>query len=241
MKKQIAIFFVLCLCVSTSLQAQKRGKYTKLKANLPYFENSRMHFGFTLGTNTAGANIDYSLAQPDSLISIEPAAQSGFNIGIVSSLRFTDHLTLRFLPTLAFAQRNFNYAFEGPVQNTSAQRIVESTYLLFPLTFKFRSARYNNFAVYLIGGGTYGFDLSSQFDANNERPPAEQVLKFQRQNIFADVGMGFDFFLEYFKFSIEFKYSHGLTDALIQDNSFWSSPIQRVTPKMFGISLHFEG
>lgn len=220
---------------------QKRRKYTKLKANLPYFENSRMHFGFTLGMNSSGANIDYNLATVDSITSITPAAQTGFNIGIVSSLRFTDHLTLRFLPTLAFAQRNFNYQIEEQLRTRNEEKIVESTYLLFPLNLKFRSVRYNNFAVYLVGGATYGFDLSSQFDANNERPPAEQVLKLSRQNIFADMGMGFDFFLEYFKFSVEFKYSHGLNNALIQDDSYWSTPLQSVTPKMFGISLHFEG
>lgn len=241
MKIPYIITIFLCTCIPFLTQAQHGRKYTKLKGNLPYFENDLMHFGFTLGTNTASANINYSLEKPDSLTGIQPASQSGFNIGIVSSLRFTNNLTLRFLPTLAFAQRNFDYTFQQNNATSNTRKIVESTYLFFPLTMKFRSARYNNFAVYVIGGGMFAYDLSSQFDANNERPVSEQVLKFQRPSYYADMGLGLDFFLEYFKFSVEFKYSHGLNNVLVKDGSFWASPIESITPKMFGVSLHFEG
>ena len=211
------------------------------KGNLPYFEHSKFHFGFSLGGNSAGFKTKYDLTTIDSLISLEVTPQSGFNIGFLGSMRFNEYFSIRFLPSLAFAQRNFNYTFKGNPKNINETRIVESTYVLFPLHLKFRSARYNNFAGYIVGGGNFALDLSSQFDVNNEVIPAEQVLKVQRQNIFAEVGFGTDFFLEYFKLSIELKYSHGLNDIFIQDGSYWAKPIQEIKPRMFTVSLHFEG
>lgn len=93
----------------------------------------------------------------------------------------------------------------------------------------------------MIAGGDFAYDLSSQFDVNNDVVIDAQVLKVQRSNYFGEVGAGVDFFLEYFKFSIEFKYSHGLNDVFVNDGSFWSQPIQEIKPQMFSVSLHFEG
>jgi len=208
--------------------------------SLPNFERNRFHFGFSLGGNSTSFKINYDIAEFDSLISIETNGQAGFNIGLVGSMRFNKYFTLRFTPTLAFAQRNVEYTFAGePV--VKATRIIESTYIQFPLTMKYRSARAGNFAAYVIGGGNFAYDLSSQFDVNNEVVIADQVLKVQRSNIFAEAGFGVDMFLEYFKFSIELKYSHGVTNIFVQDGSFWAQPITDIRPKMFTISLHFEG
>ena len=239
MIKQILILFLL-LAVGFGSYADDKKDPTR-KGNLPYFEKHRLHFGFTLGVNSGNFRVKTDLTAVDSLISLQVGSQSGFNIGIVSSYRFNEHFTFRFLPTLAFAQRNFNYLFENQPRNIAATRIIESTYIMFPLLFKFRSARYNNFAAYAIAGGNFAIDLASQFDVNNDVVIDAQVLKVQRNNYLGEVGAGFDFFLEYFKFSLEFKYSHGLNDIFVNDGSFWSEPIREIKPQMFSVSLHFEG
>lgn len=236
--KRILIVAVL-LSVAFGLSAQS--KFKRKSPNLPYFEEQKFHFGFTLATNVASYRVKYDLTTIDSLISLQAGSQTGFNIGFMGSMRFNDNFSVRFLPTLTFAQRNFDYIFEGSPRNTTATRIVESTYVMFPLLIKYRSKRYNNFATYVVGGGNFALDLSSQFDVNNDVAIDAQVLKVQRQNYFAELGLGFDFFLEYFKFGIEFKYSHGLNDVFVKDNSFWAIPIQEIKPGMFTISLLFEG
>ena len=218
-----------------------QNKFKKKSPNLPYFEEHKFHFGFLLATNSSNFKIKYDLTSIDSLISLNVARQQGFNIGFMGSMRFNDYFSLRFLPTLAFAQRNFDYVFEGIEKNVSVTRIVESTYVMFPVLIKYRSRRYNNFAAYVVGGGSLAYDLSSQFDVNNEVIIAEQVLKVQRQNWFAEFGVGTDLFLEYFKFAIEFKYSYGLNNVFVKDNSFWAVPIQEIKPRMFTVSLLFEG
>jgi hypothetical protein len=236
-KKLLILFLVL----ASFAPAMSQTRINTKAGNLPYFERSKFHFGFTLGGNNSSFRIKYDLTTIDSLISLNVGSEGGFNIGFLGSMRFNDYFTLRFLPSLAFAQRNFDYVFEGNEKNISVTRIVESTYVMFPLLLKYRSARYNNFAAYVVAGPSLAYDLSSQFDVNNEVIAAEQVLKVKRQNWFAELGFGTDFFLEYFKFSVELKYSRGLNDVFVDDNSFWAKPIQEIKPGMFTVSLHFEG
>ncbi len=233
--------FILFLVLGSFAPAMAQSRIKSKAGNLPYFERSKFHFGFTLGGNTSSFRVKYDLTTIDSLISLNIGSQGGFNIGFLGSMRFNDYFTLRFLPSLAFAQRNFDYVFEGAERNISVTKIVESTYVMFPFHIKYRSARYNNFAAYVVGGANLAYDLSSQFDVNNQVVVAEQVLKVKRENWFAELGFGTDFFLEYFKFSIELKYSRGLNDVFVDDNSFWAVPIQEVKPGMFTVSLHFEG
>ena len=233
--------FILILVLASFAPVMSQTRINTKAGNLPYFERSKFHFGFTLGGNTSSFKVKYDLTTIDSLISLNVGSQGGFNIGFLGSMRFNDYFTLRFLPSLAFAQRNFDYVFEGDPKNVSVTKVVESTYVMFPLHLKYRSARYNNFAAYVVAGPSLAYDLSSQFDVNNEVIEAEQVLKVKRQNWFAELGFGTDFFLEYFKFSVELKYSHGLNDVFVKDNSFWAVPIQEIKPGMFTVSLHFEG
>ncbi len=234
-------FFIILFFLSTSVGVMAQSTVDRGHPNLRYFEQNQMHFGFTLGFNTANFNIDYDLTGYDSLISIKAKSQAGFNIGLVSSLRLNRYFTLRFTPTLVFAQRDVEYVFASEPKNLNTTKIVESTYIMFPLLFKYRSERLGNFAAYVVGGGNYGFDLSSQVDYNNDVVIEEQLLKINKSTFFAEAGFGVDFFLEYFKFSIELKYSHGLGKAYIDDGSFWAEPINDMKPKMFTVSFHFEG
>ena len=236
--KKLVVFIFLMSSV-TGLFAQR--KFKQKNPNLPYFEQSKFHFGFTLATNSSGFRIKYDLTAYDSLISLTTANQTGFNIGFLGSMRFNDNFTLRFLPTLAFAQRNLDYVFAGAEKNITDSRIIESTYVLFPFLIKYRSQRYNNFAAYMVAGGSFGLDLSSKFDVNNEVAIPEQLVILGRQSYFAEFGLGTDLFLEYFKFAIEFKYSHGLNNVFLDDGSFWAKPIKEIKPGMFTVSLLFEG
>lgn len=234
-------FALILIFISVGFGLSAQNKYKQKTPNLPYFEEQKFHFGFLLATNTSSFRIKYDLTTIDSLVSLQVNSLTGFNIGFMGSMRFNDNFSLRFLPTLAFAERNFDYVFQEDPKNKTVSKKVESTYVMFPLLIKYRSQRYNNFAAYVVGGGSFALDLSSQFDVNNDVAIDAQVLKVQRQNIFAEAGLGIDLFLEYFKFAIEFKYSHGLNDVFVKDNSFWAIPIQEVKPGMFTISFLFEG
>jgi hypothetical protein len=212
--------------------------------NLPNFKQKRIHFGFSLGFNSASYTLDRKQIdfKNDSLLRIDVESQSGFNLGIVSALHFNEFFSLRFVPTLSFAQRNLNYTFQNPRSGEKEILIkpLESTNIELPLLFKYRSQRLNNFAAYLIAGGKYVIDLASNEDVNNE-DLRELIVKQQSQYVAAEIGIGTDFFLPYFKFSIEGKMSYGIKNIIVKDNTIFSNPIDRMLPKMFMLSLHFEG
>lgn len=228
----------LTILLSSSLWAQK----PKVE-NLQKFDAKTTHFGFSLGINTASFALHRKAFNTpfDTLASIDVVNQSGFNLGIVSELHLHKYFGVRFIPTLVFAQRNLNYQFirsDGDVE--TVERMIESTYLDFPILLKYRSARLNNFAAYLIAGAKYSIDLASNEDVRNEDIP-ESIVKLKRSTTSAEVGVGTDFFLPYFKFAIELKMSYGLQDVLIKDDTELSNPIEKIVPKMFFITFLFEG
>lgn len=211
--------------------------------NLQNFDLHRFHFGFLLSYNTSDFYMDLKPEAPfrDSLLVLDHVKQPGFNLGIVASLNMTPNLSLRFLPSLAFEDRILKYSFrtaDGKV--ASFQKSVESTYLEFPLLLKFRSDRINNFAVYLIGGGKFGIDMSSQKDVNNN-VDNEIVVKLAKYDYSAEVGGGVDMFLPYFKFGIELKTGIGIPNVLLDDNTRFSRPIQSLRNKTYVLTFTFEG
>lgn len=218
------------------------GQTSKVK-NLQRFDNKTIHFGFSLGLNSGSFALHRKPYNQftDTLASIDVISQSGFNIGVVSDLHLRRNFNLRFVPTLVFGQRNLDFKFIGQDGKVNlVARTVESTYWDFPLLFKYRSERLNNFAAYVIFGGKYTVDLASNEDVLNSEIP-ESIIKLKRNTTSAEVGFGTDFFLPYFKFAIEVKMSYTLDDALIHDNTELSTPIERISPKMFILSLLFEG
>ena len=116
---------------------------------------------------------------------------------------------------------------------------ISSTSLDFPLMFQFRTLRLNNFAAYVLIGGQYSIDLQSQQEASqNFVNPFIKMKKFDFQG---QIGGGVEFFAEYFKFGMELKYSHGLRNSFIQDNTPVSNPIDQFYSKGWWFSLIFEG
>lgn len=236
---------ILSLILLTSLNFAAFAQKPKVE-NLPLFKQKRVHFGFTLGLNSAGYTLDRKDIDfvNDSLLTISVDGQSGFNLGIVSALHFNEFVSLRFLPSLSFTQRNINYTFktqkEGVASTETLLKAVESTYIELPLLLKYRSKRLNNFAAYLVGGGKYVIDLASNENVDNSTLD-EPIVKTASSFMAAEIGIGTDFFLPYFKFSIEGKMSYGISNILIRDNTIFSNPIDRMLPKMFILSLHFEG
>lgn len=240
--KTVGIY--LFLIISLLLSGQTSYAQKKKIENLPKFDRKKLHFGFSIGLNSSDFVVDRmpDFQSFDSLKVIESQAMPGFNLGIIADYHITPVFNLRFIPALSFAQRNLEYTFSTPNSNGGFTRVikpVESTFLDFPLNFKYRSARLNNFAAYIVGGFKYSIDLASQKDVTGVF--GEEIVKLSRHDYSYEVGVGFDFFLEYFKFSPEIKLSFGIPNLIIKDGTLYSDPIRRLTSRIILISFHFEG
>ena len=211
--------------------------------NQPNFDLHVFHFGFMLSYNTSDFFMKLKPTAPfaDSLLVLDHVKQPGFNLGIVSSFNMTPNLSLRFLPSLSFQDRQLKYSFlKSDGKTTVFLKPVESTYLEFPLLLKLRSDRINNFAVYLIAGGKYSMDMASQKDVN-QAIDDEIVIKLRRTDHSAEIGGGVDMFLPYFKFGLELKLGVGIPNLLIDDNTRFSSPIESLRSKTYMFTFTFEG
>ncbi len=237
-KHSASVFFIaLLLTGSSSGFSQTMGVL-----NLPKYEFEKLHFGFTLGINTANFVIAPKQLK-DSILIVRSSPQSGFNLGIVSEYAIQRYLTIRFLPDISFAERELDYTVDTKNYGVGVlTKTIQSTFLDFPIDLKLRSARMKNFAAYVVAGGKYTLDLASQGDVNNaDLSAAQQVVKLTRNDIGYEMGAGTEFYLPYFKFGIEAKLSLGFKNLLISDNTIFANAIDHLYSKMFLLSFTFEG
>jgi len=232
-RNQIIFFLLVCLIVPSSFGQQ--GK------NYPAFDHKKVHFGFALGVNTSDFHYAIGLdsTSTDSITGISITKQPGFNLGIISSWNIHETLSLRFVPSLSFQERLFEYTYvKKGVQKVKTNRL-ESTTLDFPLMLKLRTKRLTNFAAYAIAGMQYSLDLASQKDVDQSL--GEPIVKIQQHDFAYQFGGGFDFWMPYFKFAIELKLSNGLKNVMIQDNTFFMDPLSSLKTKVWWFSITFEG
>ena len=227
-----------------------------------YDQESVFHFGFVLGANLSyvtirpiadltSHNFDSTfipdiLQLPDSakVLSITSNPAPGFVISIVSNMRLSDNFDLRFIPSLTFGDRDLVYTIKTYRKESESEMIIikkiPSTYVNFPLELKFKSDRYNNFRAYLMGGAQYTLDLASQAKKREQRNSDQKIVKFNRDDIYLEAGVGFDFYNEWFKLGLEFKMMYGLFDQLKREHNLYTNSIQSLKSKIFQFSITFE-
>jgi len=253
--KKYSILFIslLLLITSTELVAQKRKPH-----NLIHYDHAPYHFGFTLGINQMLFSIDhlplythreYTGAEMSDVFGswarldrVESNPNWGFTIGIVSNLRLANYFDLRFIPSLSFGERDLTYGiereFQGVVENIVIRKPIQSTFVEFPLYVKYKSKRLNNVRSYLIAGPKYSIDLIS--DARRSEKTDGTVVKLYRNDIYLDLGVGFDFYNEYFKFGTEIRMSYGLRNLLKKEEIIFTEGIDQLRSKIFTLAFTFE-
>ena len=234
------LFFALALfCINiTPVSAQTSDM------NLPAYNRTWLHFGFILAINSTNFALqpisDLAGHFDDSLKTIRSAPQTGFNLGIVSEVKIGKYLKLRFVPDLAFSERDLAYSFMG-VDTFMVTKKIPSTFLDFPLDVKLISKRLKNFEAYVLAGGKYVTDLASQRNVNENLLGGNEVVRLIRNDYAYEAGAGVEFYLPYFKFGIEGKLSMGLRNLLIKDSTVYTQSLEYLKSKVFLLSLTFEG
>lgn len=201
--------------------------------NLENFDKQRVHFGFYLGFNNYDFKIDKKIDGKDIFVK----RSMGFNVGLISNLRLTEYIDLRFEPGLYYGQRDLY--FPGIADENDAFREVKSTYIHFPLLLKFSSKRIGNVRPYVLGGLSADLNLSSNADSVDDNSANRFRLTKNTTNY--ELGIGIDLYLEYFKFSPSIRGVFGMKNELIPDkdpNSAWTGNIQNMATR--GIFVNFS-
>jgi hypothetical protein len=179
------------------------------------------------------------------LKAIYSKSSPGFGIGFVVNYRLAEHSDLRFTPSLVFSDRLLYYDFlsneDVIMPFTLKEQKVQATMVEFPLGYKLKSDRRNNFRAYVLGGAKYSRDISSNKKTDDTgNTPLEKLLK-NKKNIFSyEAGIGFDLYFEYFKMSPEIKLSYSLNSVLKDEPQPYVLPLNKLMLRHVTFSLFFE-
>lgn len=226
--------------------------------NLPTYDQAPYHFGFILAANTMYFSINPLPNFQDDIYTgnavselnlggayiygIEGLSTYGFTVGIVGNLRLGKYTDLRFLPSLAFGERKLQYTLKGFNNgDTSLLTIddnIQSTFIDLPLHFKYKSKRINNIRAYVFGGPKVSIDLATQKNDEQDQNPLNLELK--RNDVYMDLGVGFDFYFSFFKFGTELKMSYGLLNVIKEEQNIYTEGIGNLRSKVFQLSFTFE-
>ena len=225
--KSTNILFIALLLVLIS------GNRMNAQGNLPFADEKKIHYGFSLGMNFMDfAVVPASTAHDASVTNIIP----GFSVGAITDLRLTRYLNLRFTPTLMLSQRILNYS-----DSSSTDLLSVALYL--PLYLKYSSVRTGNFRPYLLAGGGLWID----WGRNKER-----TVLLKPFDVLMEAGVGCNIYFSFFKLAPELKFSFGFNNMLTpldeRDAGALLNPqtirhtesISKLTTRMITLTFNFE-
>ena len=215
--------------------------------NDPTHDLKPVHFGFSIGLNTQDYNIEPSQFSLDTFIT--PGIKEvlpGFDVHAIANFRLATYLDVRLLPGISLGQKRIYYEDKnGKIINEKDGIIdIEASCIEIPVLLKYKAKRLNNVSPYIIGGLNTKWDLTAKQSYGED-----QQIIVNRLDYFAEMGAGFDFYLEYFKMGLEIKYGMGLTNILKttdskgkpnQDHPEYTDLIESIRSQAVVISIHFE-
>jgi hypothetical protein len=189
--------------------------------------------------------MDFDITPSQSYLSVDSLypevsrLNPGINIQIVTDLHPVRNFDIRFLPGVSFGQRNIRY-YKNQVLINEQQKL-ESSFIEFPLLLKYKGDRLNNVRPYLVGGLNYRYDLAGKKEFDEEKPI---YIRVRRSDLYYEMGAGLDFYLTYFKFSVELKMSNGLRNIIVNDaysgHEQFRNAIEKMKSQIWVLAFHFE-
>ena len=223
------IIFVISLLLSLSASAQY---------NAYNLSRKQIYFGIALGANVSQLLVikNPTVPQNDSIKSFHSSVGPGFNLGIIGNWQFHRYFDLRFIPQLAFAAKNIEYQTTNRQQSIVKQSI-SSIYLDFPLLVRFKSEPIKDFRLYVIAGMRYDLDLASNANVRDKL-----LMKVNKNDASAVLGVGVMIYFPYFIMSPEFSYSQGFININSPTSGYiYSRVIGSLYSQTFNFTLHLEG
>jgi hypothetical protein len=246
MRKLFGIYFLLMFLTHTSHAQENWGGGV---------DNDNVHFGFGFQfSNTEfklfkNPNWQIPFPDPDNggtpltspLVSISSPMSSGFGLGFITDVRLGNHVNFRVTPALVFADRFIDYTYQNTADNT--RKIVQTATVDLPLGFKLKSDRRRNFRAYILGGVKYSLDIISKKKLNDDDlGQLDKLVKTNRNILWYEAGIGFDFYFEFFKLSPEIKWLQSVNNVLAPaaNPNAYTTPLEKLCLRNFQFSLYFE-
>ncbi|GHV68379.1 hypothetical protein FACS1894199_15520 [Bacteroidia bacterium] len=201
-----------------------------------------LHLGFSLGVNF----MDYrALMSGENELRSESGSQGiGFLVGFVSELRLSNNMGLRFMPGVEMSSRRLVFSNVPDVEGGIVGSQVNHVYLTLPLMLKYKAKRINNYRPFITAGPSVKYDFANHAHID---PFNDIYLRTKAIDTFLEMGLGSDFYLPYFKFGVELRFSLGLFDVLNHEPDpempgydHFTYSLKKLNARMFTIVFHFE-
>lgn len=214
--------------------------------NLTWYDNRFYRYGFTVGVNSSDFILQRNgnTSERDSVMADVNSFNPGFFAGAIIDIRLAKYLDFRILPTVSLVNRTVTYTtgVGTNVPFTKVSTNAPSTYLSVPLLIKYKATRHHNKRPYIVAGVSpmYDFSASKKVDVDDE-----EWFTRSKFDVALQGGIGMDFYLQYFKFSIELKLSVGMLNIYTTDYSKdeykkYMDYVDEARSTMFVLSFHFD-
>jgi len=247
MYKKLSLLTLCLLAIAVSAQTRKI-------QHKPYIDLRPMHFGILVGMNLQDIELDNVGVQQITLDDGTTLEQTivcdadrwnaGFSVGVLADLRLSQHLNLRFSPTMHFGAKHLTFKNlsetdqEGRI--TEVRQDMKNTYISLPIDLKISAERWNNYRPYVMAGVNPLLNLTSK---------NQEYIQLKRTDLMLEVGLGCDFYLPFFKLIPELKFCFSLKDALDHDHAEelkdvnlrkYTNSVSKGTTKMVVLTFYFE-
>jgi len=209
------------------------------------YDAKTMRFGYFLGLPSTFYNVKFNnyFVNKDNYYSITSPSTFGLKMGGLANFRLNDYFDFRVLPTVSIYGRRLEYKYidtalpdTDPNKSKENTDLRETAWFELPVMLKYKSERRGNVRMYVFGGLRYGVETNP----NSRRNKSKFITK--TSDISVEYGTGIEFFREYFKFSPEIHFSHGIKNLVDPVNNK-NTPLQgvdRMTSHTITLYILFE-
>lgn len=240
---------IVLVCATLTVVAQTRTIQHK-----PYIDLRPMHFGILVGMHLQDiefenvgpqmVTLEDGTTHEETIVCDEDRWNAGFSVGVLADLRLSQHLNLRFSPTMHFGAKHL--LFRNLTETDQEGRPMEfrqdmkNTYIALPVDLKFSAERWNNYRPYITAGVCPTLNLTSK---------NQEYIQLKRSDLFLEVGLGIDLYLPFFKLIPELKFCYSLRDALDHDHANelqdvnlrkYTNAVAKGYSKMIVLTFYFE-
>ena len=210
------------------MHAQKK-KYVRVFHE--YYDEKPLHFGFLFGFVSSNFNVSTNTELPGGTYLYSPR-NFGFQIGGLANYSLNPHWEVKSGVNIALYDRQLSLDAGGTVPEVLTR---ESTWLEIPALIKYRSIRRKNHRVYMIGGLKFGVE------ANVKKKSS--ALSTNTADLSLEYGFGLEQFFQFFKFTPEIRFSHGLVNMYSDPGRAgtpWYKNVNNLKTHTVSLIINFE-
>lgn len=237
-REVVVCLFLFAFANDTSAQYTGRGN-----VNFDDFSRKDYYFGISLGFNQSKHQVFHSrefIGNPNIQLA-QGSPATGFTVHGIVNYKLGNFFDFRMLPGIAFTTRflDFNETFDRDADIVTRDRVtVESIFAEIPLHIRYKSAPYKDKRAFIIGGINYSYDVAS----NSQTRQADDFIKISPHEFSLEIGVGMQFFYQFFILSPELKFSQGINNTLLfNDQIVQSTVMEKLLGRTITLSFHFEG